>query len=164
MDKRRGPARSPDTEFVVFNGITYTRRPGRKYFKTMRWDKQRKRYYAESLHQAVWKFHRGEIPAGRDVHHKDDDYDNNAIENLELLTRSEHAKHHDRFREFNASPEAREHHSQIGKAAWANCPERTGTCRCGTVFLYRAFRLRQWCSNKCRRRFKKFDSGVRSGS
>lgn len=163
MSQKRGRPRAADTEFVVFNGVTYTSRPGRKYFKTMRWDKVRKRYYAESLHQAVWKFHYGPIPAGFDVHHKDDDYRNNVVSNLQILSRSDHARLHDRFRGFNASPAAREHHVRVGKAAWANCKERAATCRCGVEFVYRALRCRKWCSDNCRRKFRKLDSRVRPG-
>ena len=43
--------------------------------------------------KAYQKYH-GVIPEGIDIHHKDRNKDNNAIENLEALTRSNHIKKH----------------------------------------------------------------------
>lgn len=45
-------------------------------------------------HRWVWMNERGEIPKGLDVHHIDGDKDNNRIENLDLITRSDHQKLH----------------------------------------------------------------------
>lgn len=42
----------------------------------------------------VWEKHKGPIPPGYDVHHKDENKLNDIIENLELLTRSEHTTAH----------------------------------------------------------------------
>lgn len=46
------------------------------------------------LHRYVWHKHKGPIPDGYSVHHRDEDKTNNAIENLELLSFEDHAKHH----------------------------------------------------------------------
>lgn len=46
------------------------------------------------LHRKVWECYNGPIPEGYDIHHKDGDKSNNNIDNLELLSHSEHAKHH----------------------------------------------------------------------
>jgi hypothetical protein len=154
-DRRKRVSRLPDTEVVTFNGVHYTRRPGRKYFKTMRWDKQRKCYYAESLHQAVWKFHHGEIPEGHDVHHKDDDYDNNVIDNLELLTRSDHAKLHDRFAEYNGTPEAKEHRDRARKLVWERAVYKPYICEhCSGEFQSRRAIPPRFCSEKCGHAFR----------
>lgn len=45
-------------------------------------------------HRWVWINYYGKIPNNMDIHHKDGNKDNNEIENLELLTRSEHQKKH----------------------------------------------------------------------
>lgn len=52
-------------------------------------------------HRWVWIIRNGEIPPGKELHHKDEDPSNNAIENLQLLTCSEHLKLHWRMRKFN---------------------------------------------------------------
>lgn len=42
----------------------------------------------------VWIAHQGAIPHGRIIHHKDRDMLNDAIQNLELLTKAEHLIEH----------------------------------------------------------------------
>jgi hypothetical protein len=44
----------------------------------------------EKLHHAVWRYHRGPIPAGYHMHHRDNDRSNNTIGNLQCLTVKEH--------------------------------------------------------------------------
>lgn len=45
-------------------------------------------------HRLVWIKHNGEIPQGFVIHHIDENPLNNSLENLELLSRSVHAKLH----------------------------------------------------------------------
>jgi hypothetical protein len=45
-------------------------------------------------HRWVWINHFGEIPEGMHIHHIDEDKSNNEIENLKLMTPSEHLKSH----------------------------------------------------------------------
>lgn len=45
-------------------------------------------------HRWVWMNVNGEIPQNLDIHHIDGNKDNNEIQNLELITRSEHQKKH----------------------------------------------------------------------
>jgi len=47
-----------------------------------------------SKHRLVWIEHNGEIPEGRIIHHINGDKFDNRIENLKMLTRSEHRKLH----------------------------------------------------------------------
>ena len=47
----------------------------------------------------VWELHNGPIPKGYVIHKIDDDSMNDAIENLQLMTRAEHMKHHEADRE-----------------------------------------------------------------
>lgn len=51
----------------------------------------------------VWELANGPIPKGMLVHHKDRDTLNDALSNLELLSRSQHMK---------------EHHDEILRARW----------------------------------------------
>lgn len=46
------------------------------------------------MHILVWEVFNGPIPKGYVVHHKDHNRHNNCIDNLELLTDSEHKKRH----------------------------------------------------------------------
>lgn len=45
-------------------------------------------------HRLVWDEVHGPIPDGFVVHHKDHDKHNNDISNLELMTYTAHARHH----------------------------------------------------------------------
>ena len=48
----------------------------------------------QHVHRLEWMKHFGEIPSGYIIHHKDEDKTNWSIDNLELLTRSEHVLQH----------------------------------------------------------------------
>lgn len=56
------------------------------------WDVARKSYRMEQ--RLVWERHHGPVPEGYDVHHKDRDKLNNAIENLEMLSKVRHKREH----------------------------------------------------------------------
>ena len=80
------------------------------------------------LHRVVWSYFNGEIPEGYDIHHKDEDRSNNQIENLEMLSASDHSylhfstdeararsaemgrKHQHLTKEWHASEEGRQWH------------------------------------------------------
>ena len=70
--------------FQTFNGNKYTPRNHGYYART---DGRR-----TLMHRDVWKFHNGDIPKGHDLHHINHDKTDNRIKNLELYTKSEHAK------------------------------------------------------------------------
>jgi hypothetical protein len=150
MAARRGRKRAADTEFVVYNGVTYTRRPGKSYFKTNRWDKQRKRYYSESYHQAVWKHNFGPIPKGFVVHHKDENHDNNDPANLQLLRQGEHALLHNAFAEFNASERSKEHKKRVAKLCHQRAQPRDCVCQgCGAEFQSKRITRPKYCTIQC---------------
>lgn len=44
------------------------------------------------MHRYVWEKEKGKIPAGWDIHHKDENKSNNHISNLECLPKSEHTR------------------------------------------------------------------------
>lgn len=48
----------------------------------------------QHIHRIEWIKHYGEIPDGFVIHHKDEDKTNWNIENLELISRSDHVKKH----------------------------------------------------------------------
>lgn len=72
--------------FIIWRGTKFTLRESGYYASTT----GRRQY----LHIAVWTHHRGKIPKGFDVHHRDENKQNNCIENLRLLSKSDHGKTH----------------------------------------------------------------------
>jgi hypothetical protein len=48
----------------------------------------------ELEHQRIWKRANGSIPNGYEIHHKDENKENNSLANLELLTFSDHRRIH----------------------------------------------------------------------
>ena len=60
---------------------------------------------SERAHRVIWELANGPIPDGHVVHHRNGDIMDNQIENLELMTRAEHNRHHHLGRSH--SPETR---------------------------------------------------------
>jgi hypothetical protein len=69
----------------------------RTYFGK-KFHRQKDGYWANMMpihaHRWVWINHHGAIPKGMDIHHIDGDKNNNEINNLEMLSRSDHLKRH----------------------------------------------------------------------
>lgn len=72
--------------FIMWRGQKYTLRTTGYYART---DCER-----QFLHRDVWEAHNGPIPPGYEIHHRDENKQHNAIENLQMLTASEHGKLH----------------------------------------------------------------------
>jgi hypothetical protein len=133
------------------------------------------------LHRSVWEFHRGPIPDGYHVHHKDENTGNNEIENLECILGIDHLTRHMQGRladpdflamvrenaakarpltkAWHASPEGHEWHRQHSIEAYANRQPTDETCRhCGKQFSSIS-RREGFCSNACKTRWR-FKSGI----
>ena len=83
FDLRSRPKPLP---FVVFNEHRYTLRNTGYFGRT-----NGKRTL---LHRDIWEAQHGSIPGGFDIHHRDGDRGHNRIENLQLIRKDEHTKHH----------------------------------------------------------------------
>lgn len=98
------------------------------------------------LHRAVYASAYGPIPEGVDIHHKDGDKTNNAVENLESVTRSEHLRKH-RPRGWTARGTA-----ELRRAAyeqWAHREAYERHCdQCGKAYVTTGTRSR-FCSPNC---------------
>jgi len=70
--------------FQTFNEVKYTLRNTGYYART---DSKR-----TQMHRDVWEYTNSKIPPNHDIHHVDHDRTNNDITNLELYTKSEHAR------------------------------------------------------------------------
>lgn len=161
---------SKTTEIVKFDGKTYYRPRGKKYFKT--YDDSPG---GEYLHRDVWRFHYGAIPEGHAIHHKDNNSTNNRIDNLEALTIREHGKRHadssperrafldsirDKGKEWQNTEAAKRHHREFGRKCltkyWKQAEYKSYVCdRCGESFLSRCNRIPRFCSETCRERSRK---------
>jgi hypothetical protein len=152
------------SETTVFNGVTYYRYPESKQESDRKYFKRRRGY----LHRDVWELHHGKIPDGYEIHHKDKDTSNNAIENLELVASEQHIRlyhcgstpkkktHLERIRpltkEWHASEEGREWHREHAKAQYAALPIEERACdHCQKVYPVKWNRvLDRFCSNRCK--------------
>lgn len=71
---------------VIYRGVVYRRYKGRLYYNPSGG--------GISLHRQKWIDVRGDIPAGYDIHHRDENHDNNDISNFQCLPRGVHQRHH----------------------------------------------------------------------
>lgn len=126
--------------FIVFNKAKYTLKPTGYYAKT---DGDR-----TLLHRDVWEYHKGKIPSGYDVHHINHDKTDNSIDNFQLMTPSEHKKHHNQgkiyksravkrldTRELYESAQQGAETIGVTKEAIQSAIRRNGHCR-GTKWEY----------------------------
>jgi hypothetical protein len=115
-------------------------------------------------HRWVWENHNGDIPSDMDIHHIDGNKDNNEIENLKMLSRSDHRKEHwvdsnlryiceaqlnsVRPIDWLKSDEGKKAVSEKGKEVWKNRKTHLIKCEhCGCEKEYR--RWARFCSKKC---------------
>lgn len=140
------------------------------------------------LHRYVWEKYNGAIPSGYHVHHKDKNKNNNEIENLVLLSSSEHLKLHgeiksEQERELmreniarNALPKAKEWHGSEDGIEWhrvhgAKVAQKLKNVRiekickcCGKSFFDNGFNKADFCGNNCKskwRRIQGYDDETR---
>ena len=103
------------------------------------------------LHRAVWEAANGRIADGYQVHHINEDPSDNRLENLELLSHSEHSRIH---MPQKISAEGRARGGRAAMAAMArkrleNLKKPLTCARCGVGFFSAAFRPTAYCSREC---------------
>ena len=137
---------------VIFNGRRYHKRHNGYWKSGQLW-----------LHREVWKNTHGDIPPKHVIHHKDGDRDNNTLENLELLSFTEHSARHPNVEAWRKNIakaceaarhcDYRKNHEAMSKASkkgWEKIPFYKHTCQlCGEEFLSRG-KHSKYCSTKCK--------------
>lgn len=152
-----------------FNGVLYYEKKGQGYYQS--------KIDSSYLHRAVWQYHNGEIPEGFAVHHKDHNKANNRIENLELLSHSDHSKHHakhndwvgseqnrqqlieagQKAKEWHASDEGRAWHKEHGKKCWDSRPMYELIClMCGDSFESPWPNKTKFCHQNCKMNYRRW--------
>lgn len=124
------------------------------------------------LHRRVWSDANGPIPDGMVVHHKDGDWRNNEINNLELMPVEDHSRMHmverwaedgnraafrvglEKAREaakaWHASDEGIRWHSENARKVWETRTPKEATCSvCSSVFLTFWGDKAKFCSKSC---------------
>lgn len=156
---------------IIFNDLVYTRddKTGYHLNSTLR----------KRLHRSIWEHHNGEIPEGYHIHHVDGDKSNNDIENLQLLSASQHQYLHGKQIEniekmrriqvegrmkagiWHKSEEGRQWHKQhYEKHKDTLYKKETKKCACcGDEFETVISKTNLYCSNKCKSKARR-ESGV----
>lgn len=73
--------------FITFNGVQYYEDKNGYHSCILSGE-------CLQLHRSIWESVNGPIPKGFHIHHRNQDTHDNRLENLELLTISEHSKRH----------------------------------------------------------------------
>ncbi len=157
------------SERMVYHGTVYWVQRSGRYFSS------RQPVFGERLlHRRVWAEQNGEIPEGHEVHHKDRDWRNLSIDNLELMSAADHYAEHSKERSefftrqerehgyltrareaaklWHASPEGLAWHSQNGVKAWENRKRSECICvKCGAPF-WSFSPTAKHCSGRCYQR------------
>jgi len=123
------------------------------------------------LHRQVWERANGKVvPEGFHVHHKDHDRSNNQPGNLELVSASDHMRHHHEGHDRGVPAEAIEaarawHGSDAGREWHRAHYERTKSklhvrrffvCeQCGADFAAPDRGINRFCSNRCKTKWRK---------
>lgn len=168
------------SEIVIFNGIVFRRYPNsrrredRVYFTP---NAVHRKNGIGRLHQEVWKSVYGDIPQNHEIHHKDGNPLNNAIDNLQSVSIADHIEIHqssypewrrrwlrlrlpqmrERAKNWHSSDEGREWHRLHGKATWESRQPVSLICQqCGKTFETLASHGNtRFCSNSCKVRARK---------
>ncbi len=153
---------------VVYRGNTFRLQTSGRYYQSDSKPHGKERL----LHRRIWTDRNGPIPKGMCVHHKNGDWTDNAIKNLELMLRGKHASMHMRelmrdssFRErslrgldkaqkaavkWHKSPEGLAWHKEHGKRTWDGRKPVSAVCSiCGIAYETFFPTRSRFCSRAC---------------
>lgn len=159
-----------DGDVAVFNNLSFRKDKRTGYYLNAKTHKR--------LHVYVWEYYNGEIPKGYNIHHKDFDKSNNEIDNLVMLTSSEHKRLHsnsltdeerkrraDNMKE-KAMPKAKEWHGSEEGSEWHKkhyermkevlYQKKMLLCdNCGNYYFSIDHGTNRFCSNNCRSAYRR---------
>jgi hypothetical protein len=168
------------SEAIEFKGIVFRRYPNSRLTSHRNYYRPHSAHCAagvQALHQEIWKAAHGPIPEGLEIHHKDGNPLNNALSNLEPVTKAEHVqKHLERgdyapsskqlvhlakvrhmTKAWHSSPEGLAWHSTHSKEIMANRVKTPRPCQeCGKEFLA-LWKKAKFCSGLCAGRARRKD-------
>src|SRR3990167_7766325 len=93
-------------EFIIYKGEKY--RLSRFYYYEVQGNKRSN--FRKSLHRRIWEEEHSTIPKGYHIHHIDGNKFNNSLTNLQLISASEHIKHHQE--ELSKNPSFIQHRTE----------------------------------------------------
>lgn len=154
-------------KFVVYKGEKFWLQTTGRYYQS-----GRKEVSERLLHRRIWVEAFGEIPAGMQVHHKNEDWTDNDLGNLELVPESEHKSAHmtksmadpdfranamrglevarEKAAEWHASDDGIEWHKAHGKKTWeGRAPTKASCVVCGSEFETFFPSRAKFCSRSC---------------
>lgn len=128
---------------IVYDGVTWHQRASGHFHN-------KRRGY---LHRYIWEQARGPVPKGYVVHHIDHDPENNHIDNLCVMSQSEHMAHHSTGRAI--SEEQRRAISESKRQFWRDAEGNACSClMCGATFVSKAASPRKFCSSACTEKWR----------
>lgn len=150
-----------------FNGKNYYCGNGRYFRRTTNPRKDGTPAKSFLLHREVWEYHNGNIPKELVVHHKDNNWKNNQIDNLALVTQKENAslvteettrkrrEHADRIRplasKWHGSRKGKEFHSELARKTWKKRKTYMMVCEhCDDAYATFFPNRARFCGNNCK--------------
>ena len=153
---------------IVFKGLNYYRDPRTGYYYHTDYEKKTKRLF----HRDKWEVKAGiKIPEGFVVHHIDHNKENNRFDNLQVMARADHQRHHslegewvgskenleqlraagEKAAEWHRSDEGRAWHSKNSKQAWLKREQHELDCTvCGRKYLTPYPTRSKFCHLNCK--------------
>lgn len=148
---------------------------GKLYYKCGRYFSRSANKGEKRLHRIVWEYHKGKIKDGMQIHHVDEDTSSNDIENLDIISASDHTKLHaksesrmnharqlgkkyqHRTKEWHGSPDGLQWHKQhYQKTKDAMHIKTIRECSfCSNKHETEAKKEHAFCSNKCKTAYRR---------
>jgi len=156
-------------EFVDYRGERFYLQTTKRYYQSGRKDVDER-----SLHRRIWSEVHGPIPSGMAIHHKDGDWRNNDISNLEMMPIPDHARMHcverwagvgakaflsglekarDAAKAWHSSEEGLAWHRANGTRSWSAVEKQAIVCpSCEKEFMGHPSAGATFCSKSCSQR------------